>query len=142
MIVAASKADSSRNFIAKHLLTSAGPGATFGRGSALIRHRYRLHTDIFLTIFGRTDLKIGSSRAKNCEELDFEVRLSVDPSKLDQKEGKRCSRPKKIAPINFLGRKLNRWELSEMRFGKVSLRLEPCLRANGRRDVEANPPCP
>ena len=45
----------------------------------------RAQTDIFPTIFGHTDLKIGSSRAKNCEELDVKVGLPVDLPKLAQK---------------------------------------------------------
>ena len=51
-------------------------------------------TDLFPAIFGRTELIISASRAKNCEEVDFEVRLSVDPPKLVQKGVKRFSRPK------------------------------------------------
>ena len=41
-------------------------------------------TDIFSTSFGRTDLRIGPSRPKNREGLDFEVHLSVDPPKPHQ----------------------------------------------------------
>ena len=48
----------------------------------------------FLGFFGRTDLRIGGSRAKKCEGLDFEVRSSVDPPKSAQKGEKRSSRPK------------------------------------------------
>ena len=39
-------------------------------------------TDIFSSMFGRTDPRIGASKAKNCEEVDFEVRSSVEPPKL------------------------------------------------------------
>ena len=56
----------------------------------------RAPTDIFLTIFGRTELIIGPSRAKNCEEFAVEVRFSVDPPKLHQKGIKRLSRPKNL----------------------------------------------
>ena len=54
-------------------------------------------TDIFLAIFGRTELKIDAFRAKSCEELDFEVRFSVYPPKLDQKGVKRFSSLKNLA---------------------------------------------
>ncbi len=53
-------------------------------------------TEIFLRLFGRTDLRIGACKAKNCEELDFEVRLSIDPPKLGQKGVKRFPRPKNL----------------------------------------------
>ena len=52
-------------------------------------------TDIFLTIFGRTDLIIGASKAKNGVEFDFEVRLLVSPPKLAQK-GEKHSPTSKI----------------------------------------------
>ena len=45
-------------------------------------------TDIFSSIFGRTDLKIGASKAKNCEEVDFEVQIPVDLPKTAQKSEK------------------------------------------------------
>ena len=41
----------------------------------------RAPTDIFLPIFGRTELRIGPSRAKDCQEVDFEVRFSLEASK-------------------------------------------------------------
>ena len=44
--------------------------------------------DIFLRFFGRTDLRIGASRAKKCKGLDFEVRSSVDPPKSAEKGAK------------------------------------------------------
>ena len=46
-------------------------------------------TDIFSSSFGRTDLKISASKAKNCEQFDFEVRFPVRPPKLAEK-GKQC----------------------------------------------------
>ena len=55
-----------------------------------------VQTDIFLTIFGRTELIIGASRAKNCEEVDGEVRFSIDPPKPAQKGVKRLPRPKNV----------------------------------------------
>ena len=36
--------------------------------------RRSAQTDMILTIFGSTELMIGPSKAKNCEEIDFEVR--------------------------------------------------------------------
>ena len=50
----------------------------------------------FSLIFGRTDLIIAASRAKNCGEVDGEVRLPVDAPKLAQKDEKRCPTRKKI----------------------------------------------
>ena len=57
----------------------------------------RAQTDMFRAIFGRTELIIGASRAKNCEEVDGEVRLPVRPPKLDQKGVERFPRPKNLA---------------------------------------------
>ena len=45
----------------------------------------RAQTDVFLTSFCRTELIIGASKAKNCEEFDFEVRLPLQPLKLAQR---------------------------------------------------------
>ena len=67
----------------------------------------RAPTDIFPTIFGRTELIIGASRAKNCEEFAVEVRFSVDPPKLDQKGVKRFSRPKNLGEQKFWGPKID-----------------------------------
>ena len=39
---------------------------------------------LFLTIFGRTDLRIGVSGAKFDAEVDFEVRFAPAPPKLDK----------------------------------------------------------
>ena len=61
----------------------------------------RAPTDIFLRFFGRTDLRIGASRAKNCEEVDGEVRLPVQPPKLALKGETNVSRPK-----NFVEQKI------------------------------------
>ena len=63
-------------------------------------------TDIFLRFSGRTGLRIGESRVKNCEEFVVEVRFSVDPPKLHQKGVKRFSRPKNLGEKIFVGRKL------------------------------------
>ena len=35
-------------------------------------------TGIFSLLSGRTDLKVGASKANNCEEVDFEVRFLVE----------------------------------------------------------------
>ena len=61
-----------------HLLIAGGPTASFS------------------SIFGRTDLIIAASKAKNCGEVDGEVRLPVDAPKLAQKDEKRCPTRKKI----------------------------------------------
>ena len=47
------------------------------------------NTDMFLTIFGRTDLRKSLSIAKFDEESDFEVRLAVAPQKPRPIDGKR-----------------------------------------------------
>ena len=68
----------------------------------------RAPTDIFSAIFSRTELIIGASRAKNCEEVDGEVRLPVQRPKLAYKGVKRFPRPKNLAETNKkIGRKLN-----------------------------------
>ena len=58
-------------------------------------------TDLFLVIFGCTELKIGPSRAKKSEEFDFEVRLPVQPPKLAQKGETSVSSPKMLSKKNF-----------------------------------------
>jgi len=58
-------------------------------------------TGIFLTFFGRTDLRISPSRAKNCEEVDGEVRLPVQPPKLALKGETNASRPKNFVENLF-----------------------------------------
>ena len=89
------------------------------------RRRRRQNPDhVFLSIFGRTDLIIGGSKAKNCVEVYFEVRLPVDPPKL----AKTSQKPKNSPGKCCFGRKLKCWGSSETRFGRVSCRSEPCLR--------------
>ena len=63
-------------------------------------------TDIFLTIFGRTDLMIGASKAKNGVEFDFEVRLPMNPPKLAQKDQKQLPTPKNFVEKNFFSPKI------------------------------------
>ena len=50
-------------------------------------------THVFLMNFGRTDLLIGQSKAKNCKESDGDVGIGVapqKPSKNIEKRGKNC----------------------------------------------------
>ena len=58
------------------------------------------------SIFGRTDLIIAASKAKNCGEVDGEVRLPVDAPKLAQKDEKRCPTRKKIVEKKFVSPKI------------------------------------
>ena len=93
------------------------------------RRRRRQNPDhVFLSIFGRTDLIIGGSKAKNCMEVYFEVRLPVDSPKLAKTSQKRFPTPNNSPGNIFFGRKLKCWGSSETRFGRVSCRSEPCLR--------------
>ena len=64
-------------------------------------------TDIFSTMFGRTELIIGASRANDCEELGFEVHSPHRPPKLAQKGETSVSRPKNVVEKNMFRRKLN-----------------------------------
>ena len=64
-------------------------------------------TDIFSSILGRTDLKIGASKAKNCEEFDFEVRLPVRPPNYAQKGKKCCPTPKNFVKRFFFQPKID-----------------------------------
>ena len=66
----------------------------------------KAQTDIFSMIFGRTELRIGPSRAKNCQEVDFEVRFSLEASKPAQKGEKRFPRPKNLADFFFVSPKI------------------------------------
>ena len=59
-------------------------------------HRRPVDADGHVSDDGRTELKIGASRAKNCEEFNFEVRLPVQPPKLAQKGETNASRPNKF----------------------------------------------
>ena len=43
---------------------------------------------LFLMIFSRTDLRIGVSRAKNCEESDSDIHFCVAPPKTVKKTEK------------------------------------------------------
>ena len=46
-------------------------------------------TDVISTKFGRTDLIIGQSKAKNCEESAADVRIGVAPQKPSKNVEKR-----------------------------------------------------
>ena len=58
---------------------------------------------MFWTLFGRTELILGASKAKYCEELDFEVRFHVAPWNPDKNTKKRISEtgkyPKQISGV-------------------------------------------
>ena len=60
----------------------------------------------FSSIFGRTDLIIAASKAKNCGEVDGEVRLPVEAPKLAQKDEKRCPTRKQIVEKKFFSPKI------------------------------------
>ena len=84
---------------------------------------------LFLMIFSRPDLRIGVSRAKNCEESDSDVHFCVAPPKPAKKaEKQKFLTENKIAKKNVRRRKIKRWESSETRFGKVWRPYELCLR--------------
>ena len=53
-------------------------------------------------MFGRTDPRIGASKAKKCEEVDFEVRKPPNPPKLAKECKKRRPRPKNFVDDFFL----------------------------------------
>ena len=54
-----------------------------GFSSALNSEVENRFTDVFWTIFGCTELRIGQSRAKNYEQSDFDVRFDVAPPNPD-----------------------------------------------------------
>ena len=54
-------------------------------------------------IFGRTDLRIGGSRAKFDVEVDGKVHLAVTPPKPDEINEKTKFLIRKFRPKNFLG---------------------------------------
>ena len=51
---------------------------------------------MFGTFFGRTELILGASKAKYCEELDFEVRFHVAPQNPDTNPEKQISETEKL----------------------------------------------
>ena len=70
------------------------------RGSENLAHRI-FETDIFLLIFGRTDPRIGASKAKNSEDVDFEVPRPPNLPKLAKKCKKLYPKPKNVANFFF-----------------------------------------
>ena len=52
------------------------------------------------------DLQIGASKAKNYQEVDFEVRSPGDLPKTAQKGAKRCSTLKSFVEQNFVQQKI------------------------------------
>ena len=64
-------------------------------------------TDMLSSIFGRTDPRIGASKAKNREEVDFELPKPPNPPKLAKKRKKRDPRPNIFAQQFFFRRTLN-----------------------------------
>ena len=70
------------------------------------------NTDMFMAIFGRTDLRKSLSRAKFDEESDFEVRLAVAPQKPRQIGEKRNFETNKFRKTKFARREsfCARWE--------------------------------
>ena len=72
-----------------------------------------------MSIFGRTELRIGPSRAKNCQEVDFEVRFSLEASKPAQKGEKRFPRPKNLAVFILLRQDFSVSEIVFRLFGLV-----------------------
>ena len=61
----------------------------------------RAQTKIFSPSFGPTELIIGPSRAKNCEEVDDEVHFWLELPKPDQKDQKWFPRPKQSRRKNL-----------------------------------------
>ena len=62
---------------------------------------------LFLMIFSRTDLRIGVSRAKNCEESDSDVHFCVAPPKTTKKaEKQKILTEKNLEKKNFRRRKM------------------------------------
>ena len=89
-------------------------------------------------IFGRTNLKIGQSKAKNCEESAGDVRFDVAPRKPSKNMEKRVFGTEKILKKNWR-RKMKCWESPETRFYKVSRRTEPSLRVKRSFEVVGIP---
>ena len=70
-------------------------------------------------IFGRTELRIGLSKAKNDQESFAEVHLSVSLQNPDENRKKQDSESEKSGKKNVRGRKVKCWGSSETCFGKV-----------------------
>ena len=75
---------------------------------------------MFWTIFGRTELIIGASKAKHCQTFDFDIRFYVAPPNPDMKPEKIISETDK-SPKKKIGRQQIKCRgSSETHFGKVS----------------------
>ena len=70
------------------------------------RRRLPAPTDLFSSIFGRTELIIGASKAKNRKEFDDEVRFLVRPPKSAQKGETRLPRLENFVELFFFRQKL------------------------------------
>ena len=90
-------------------------------------------------IFGRTELRISASRAKNREQSDFEVQKCVAPQNPDKNIEKRNFETEKFAKIIFRRRKMKCCKSSETRFGKVWGRTELCLRGKRPFEISMDP---
>ena len=88
-------------------------------------------TYAFSVNFGRTDLLIGQSKAKNCEESAGDVRIGVAP----QKPSKNMEKRAKICDKFFFRRRKTKCrESPETHFRKVSWRS--ALISRGKRSHE------
>ena len=70
-------------------------------------------------IFGRTELIIGASKAKNDQESFAEVHLSVSHQTPDQNSKKQNSESEKFRKKNVRRRKIKCWGSSETCFAEV-----------------------
>ena len=77
--------------------------------------------------FGRTELILGASRAKKCEESDFVVHFDVAPQKYSKNTETQISETEQIQKKVARFQKMKCWETSETCFYKVSSQTEPCL---------------
>ena len=84
----------------------------------------------------RTDLKIWPSKAKNLEELDFDVRKSLAPRKSTENDEKpRKKNPNFFPKIFFRRQKIEICKSSETRVAEVSWRSERSSRGNRTFEV-------
>ena len=90
-----------------------------------------MDSDVFSIKTDRTDLIIGQSKAKNCEETAGDVRIGIAPPKSSKNMEKR---EKFCDEKNFRRRKTKCWESPETDFRKVSWRS--ALISRGKRSFE------
>ena len=95
---------------------------------------------MFLTIFGRTDLRIGVSGSKFDAEADSQLRFAVAPQKHSKSYEKLIVRSKNFANICFWHQKMKCRGSSETRFAEVSRLYGPCLRGKQPFKVSHRPP--